>query len=227
MSKDCITMTDLNLRDAWDAAIKQLRTDHCADGFIKLHIDGHLTGFEMLDAICKNCFDTDSLSTVARRMRAHPDDWVRKIATNIEDIIVRRTDRITDIARIETTSPLQPGCRIRLNGSYDQANWWLNGKDYYDATFVRFAERKHGEMPVAIIEFDIYIDMTEFCGQIHRGKFGLMKLQYVSDWNSSETVWVYIIDEVPNDFGEFYFHHPFGTEIESHATYTLLTAFGA
>ena len=219
-------MADFNLRDAWDAAIARLQSDNCPDGFINLHNDGHITSLEVLDNICKHCVDNDALATVVQRMETHPEDWVRKIGADIHDMIVRRTNRFTDIAIIANTSPLQPGCRIRLNGSYDLTQWWLNGNDYYDATFVRFADRKHGEMPVAIIEFDNEIDMTEGSGQIHRGKLGVMKLHFVADWNSSETVWVHIIESTPNDFDEFYDSHPFGTEIESHATYTLLAGKG-
>jgi len=219
-------MTDFDLCHAWDAAISRLQSDDCPDGFINLHNEGRITRLEVMDNICKHCVDNDALATVVQRMRTHPEDWVRKIGIDIYEMIVRRANRVTDIAQIANTSPLQPGCRIRLNGSYDLTQWWLNGNDYYDATFVRFAERKHGEMPVAIIEFDNEIDMTESCGQIHRGKFGVMKLHFVADWDSSETVCVHIIASAPNNLDEFYDSHPFGTEIESHATYASLAGNG-
>ena len=214
-------MNEFNLRDASNAAIAQLQSEMCPNGFVALHNAGHITRLEVLNNICNHCLDDNTLATVVNRMMTHPQDWVREAGSDIRDAIQRRNNRITDFKTIADTSPLQPGCRMRLQGSYDQSEWWLNGNEYYDATFIRFAQRKNDEMPIAIIKFDTEIRMTEASGRNHNGKMGLLKLHFVSDWDSSETVRVHIIESLPNDIDEFYDSHQFGTEIESHANYTV------
>ena len=63
--------------------------------------------------------------------------------------------------------------------------------------------------------------MVEGSGLQHHGNHALLKLLYVADWDATETVTVHIVSELPRDVAAFYDSHPFGTEIESHATYRV------
>lgn len=215
-------MNQFSLRDAWNAAIAQLQSEKNPDGLIALLHDGHITRLEVLDNIWKHCSKDDCLKIVVKRMLAHPDLQVCEIGTDIQDTLQLRNNRVTDFNTIVDQSPLQPGNRIRLTGAYDPTHWWLNGHTHYDATFIRFLKPNSGKMPIAAIEFDHEIRMIEHAGQHHLGRLGLLRLRYVSDWDSSETVGVHIIQSLPDDVDEFYESHEFGSEIESHATYTLL-----
>lgn len=220
-------MTDFNLRDAWNAAIARLQSDNCPDGFIDLDNGGHLTSLEVMDNVWRHCADDVALATVVQWMANHPEEWVRNIATDIHNATERRNNRVTDITEIENTSPLQPGVSIRLDGGYDSFKpWWLNGNECYLATFIRFVTRGPNEMPIAFVELDAEIQMVEGCGLQHCGKYALLKLMSVADSNLTETVTVHIVDQLPKDAAAFYDSHPFGTEIESHATYRMAAANG-
>ena len=220
-------MNDFNLRDAWDGAIALLQSENCPDGFINLHNGGHITRLEVMDNVWQHCSGDGALATVVQRMATHAEEWVRDIAADILTAIERRANRVTDLNEIAITSPLQPGARIRLDGGYESYNpWWLNGKECYLATFARFVPRGPNEMPVAFVELDDEINMVEGCGLQHRGKHALLRLLFVADWNATETVTVHIVDHLPDDVVAFYESHPFGTELESHATYRMGTANG-
>jgi hypothetical protein len=216
-------MNDFNLRDAWANAVSGLRTDQGADGLIELHEAGHISREEVINDIWSHfAADVDGLKTVVRRMANHHEQWVRETAEEIQSLITRRENRVTDISEIIKTSPLQPGVRIRLDGGYEHYNpWWLNGNAYYSATFVRFVSRGADEMPVAFVELDHEIQMIEGCGLQHRGKYALLKLLHIADWDAEETVAVHVVEGLPHDVAAFYASHPFGTEIESHATYRI------
>lgn len=155
-------------------------------------------------------------------MEKHSEHWVRELAPEILKIVMRRFNRITDIEVISTGSPLQPGVRLQLAGGYEYVNpWWLNGKPYYQATFQQFLSSGPNEMPVAFVVLDDEIHMIEGTGLVHLGKYALLKLLYIADWTETETVTVHIVNQCPNDLVQLYDSHPFGTEIESHATYRI------
>jgi hypothetical protein len=97
----------------------------------------------------------------------------------------------------------------------------LNGRENYLATFIAFAERRAGKMPVAMVKLDHEIEMTEGSGLRHKGRYALLKLLHVADWASSETITVHLVEALPEDVETFYLSHPFGTEIETHATYDV------
>ncbi len=125
---------------------------------------------------------------------------------------------------ITRTSPLQPGTRLFLSGGYTAAfspAWWLNGRKNYGATFVGFADRGAGKMPVGLVQLDCEIDLTEGCGLRHKGRFALLTLRHVTNWTETETVTVHVVEVLPEDAAAFYASHPFGTEIETHATYSI------
>jgi len=221
-------MSNFNLRDAWADAVSGLRTGQCADGLIELHEAGHITRQEVMNEIWNHlAADVDRLKTVARRMANHHEQWVRETAAEIQSSITRRENRVTDISDIIRISPLQPGVRIRLDGGYERSNpWWLNGNAYYSATFVRFVSRGADEMPVAFVELDRDVQMIEGSGLQHRGKYALLKLLHIADWDAEETVTVHVVEALPHDVAAFYASHPFGTEIESHATYRIENSNG-
>lgn len=130
------------------------------------------------------------------------------------------------IDHIRTASPLQPGIALYLYGGYDSAyskSWWLDGREYYKATFIDFVHCGTEMMPAAFVELENEIDMTEGSGLRHKGRYALLKLRYVADWAETETVKVHIVETLPADVEEYYLSHPFGTEIESHATYKIVS----
>lgn len=212
-------MNDFNLRNASDRL----------DSLITLYNDGRITSLELMDNILHNCAsDDEALAVLAQRMATHKEESVRHVATDIQDIIERRANRVMAITEIEKTSPLHPGVKLRLDGGYESNNpWWLNGNDSYRATFVRFASRRANEMPVALVELEQEINMVEGSGLQHHGKYALLKLKYVADWGATETVTVHLVECFPHDVVAFYQCHPLGSEIESHATYRIATANGA
>jgi hypothetical protein len=63
--------------------------------------------------------------------------------------------------------------------------------------------------------------MTEGVGLQHKGRYALLSLLYVANWTKTETVTVHIVEALPEDVEAFYLSHAFGTEIETHATYTV------
>src|SRR5262249_23661282 len=140
-------------------------------------------------------------------------------------ILRQREEQIQDIEQVRRTSPLRPGTRLSLSGGYTAAYsrpWWLGGRENYRATFIAFAERGAGKMPVALVELDAEIDLTEGKGQRHRGRFALLSLSSVANWSVAETVTVHVVESLPDDVEAFYPSHPFGTEVETHATYAIM-----
>jgi hypothetical protein len=216
-------MGDFNVGDALADAISRLKNDLCVGELIALYDAGHITRLEVFDNVWQHCAaDANMLETIVERMAKHHEQWVRETAADIQSSITRRENRVTDISEIMKSSPLQPGIRIRLDGGYEPHDpWWLNGNEYYSATFVRFASRGADEMPVAFVEFDQEIRMIEGSGLQHHGRYALLKLLHVASWDATETVTVHVVEQFPDDVAAYYESRPFGSEIESHATYRL------
>lgn len=87
---------------------------------------------------------------------------------------------------------------------------------------MEFVSRGEGKMPAALVELDEELDLTEDGGQHHKGRFALLKLAYVADWEATETIVVHIVESVPDDVTVFYADGPF--EIEARATYRIAPA---
>ena len=167
----------------------------------------------------------DQRSDVANQLANHPDAAIREALASIQDLFGRIEEQIRDVTQIRRSSPLRPGSRLVLDGGYDVARpFWLNGREYYAATFIQFAECGSSKMPVALVELDEEVDVTEASGLRHRGRYAILRLRYLGNWTASETVTVHIVEVLPQDLEAFYSSHPFGTEIESHATYRIAMA---
>jgi hypothetical protein len=186
---------------------------------------GELSYYEMLNELCKFCWrypaERDKLFDY---LLEYPMEKVNEVALEIQEMIRNSEKQSNDLNQIRKTSPLQPGVVLFLGGGYDAAYsnpWWLNGQTYYRATFKDFVDRGADKMPAAFIELEEEIDLTEGSGLRHWGRFALLKLTFVANWDETETVQVHIVDALPADVEAFYSAHDFGSEIESHATYRI------
>ena len=186
---------------------------------------GLLTSGEMFDKLYGFCWaHPTERDNFLSHLLEHPNKEVQKVAREIREMIRRTEEQNKDIDHIRRISPLQPGVTLWLYGGYDaaySASWWLNGRAHYQATFIDFVSCGADKMPAAYVELEEEIDMTEGSGLRHRGRYALLKLFFVADWDETQTVQVHIVDALPADVEAFYSSHPFGTEIESHATYRL------
>src|SRR6266540_2909381 len=194
---------------------------------IRLWDTRDLTGCELFDKIWEHLWTfPEEKDNVLDALSNHPDESVRGIGPQVRALLHRCEKQIKDIDHIRRTAPLQPGTRLIRGGGYADAYsepWRLNGRESYMATFIRFVERDAAKMPVAFVELEDEIDLTEGCGLRHRGRYALLKLLYVADWAETGTVTVHVVDALPEDVEAFYSSHPFGTEIETHATYRIAT----
>jgi hypothetical protein len=187
--------------------------------------NGFFTAGELLDKLCEFCRQHPAeRDELLDHLLEHSIERVRNVAQEIREMILLEESRIKDIDHLRVASPLQPGVALFLYGGYDSAyseSWWLNGRQYYLATFIDFVRCGADKMPAAFVELEEEVDMTEGAGLRHRGRYALLKLRYVANWDETETVQVHIVDSLPADVEAYYASHPFGTEIESHATYRL------
>lgn len=205
--------------------------EHPSEGFVSAVLAryraGEMTRDEVVEAVLRRCHEQPAAAAaLVRILRQHPEESARGVGGDVQELLRRRAQQVKDIEQIRRSSPLRPGSRLALGGGYTAAYsrpWWLNGRECYLATFIDFAARGAGEMPVARVALDDEIDMVEAGGRRHRGRHALLKLLHVADWAATETVTVHVVESLPDDVGAFYAVHPFGTEIESHATYTLVT----
>jgi hypothetical protein len=211
--------------EAWSAAVEALQSQSSVSELLSLHEGGAVSSLEVVGAILKHCHDKPAVAAgIASALHQHPSEDARWIGRELQRVLDEYARQIKDIEQIRRTSPLQPGTRLILSGGYSAAYsrpWWLNGREYYKATFIMFAERGAGKMPVAVVELDTEIDMTEGRGLRHNGRFALLRLLYVSNWTETETVTVHVVEALPDCVETFYGPHPFGTEIETHAKYSI------
>jgi HEAT repeat protein len=162
-------------------------------------------------------------SDVLRALSDHPNRDVREVFSDIWNLL-RNESLSKDLDHLRRASPLQPGTRLILFGGYDFYSSrgkprWLNGRDYYKATFISFVQRRRDSVPVACVELDEAFDLAE-----HKGRFALLLDRYSSAsaaWSAEGTVTVHIVERLPEDFEAFYASHPFGTEVETHAQYEI------
>jgi hypothetical protein len=186
---------------------------------------GMVTGQELYGMFSKHLtFHPEDAVQAFDALRRHPDENVREIGRGLEGELQRRESRVRDIDQLRRISPLQPGVRLVLSGGYSSPHWWLSGNACYRATFVDFVRRGADNMPAVLIKLQDSIDLTEYSGRRHQGQYALVSLLYLSNWEEEGTVTVHIVDKPPEDPVAFYATHPFGTEIEAHATYAIADA---
>lgn len=191
---------------------------------ISLYERGWLTKLELRGAIEEFVYCTAEAGVdVLDCLASHSDETVRETAADLRDRARRKAEQVTRIDLIRLTSPLRPGTRLTLSGGHSPGKIpWLKGRKHYKATFIGFAERRAGEMPVALVQLDDEIELTEFGGLRHKGRYALLKLTFdLADWQNTETVNVHVVETLPEDVAAFYALHPWGTEIESHARYSI------
>lgn len=207
------------------------------DRLIRLHVDGNISGCELEGKVLQYLWKLpEQKDAVLKSLSNHADKSVRRVAGCVADLLRKCEEQIKDIDQIRRTSPLHPGTRLTLAGGYTgvvqcqadgkwyRAPWWLNGRQCYQGTFLAFAERGAGIVPAALVALDDEIDLTEGGGLRHKGRYALLTLLYVANWTEKGTVTVHVVEALPGDVEAFYSSHPFGTEIETHATYTLVNS---
>jgi hypothetical protein len=209
----------------WSAAVAALRSRSSVSELLSLYEGGAVTSLEVLDAVYEHCYDKPAVAAeIARALHERSSERVRWLGHELQCLVRQREDQIKNVEQIRRTSPLQPGTRLILSGGYWAGNcspWWLSGRENYKATFIAFAEREAGKMPVAYLELDNEIDLTEGGGLRHKGRYALLRLLQVANWTESETVTVHVVEVLPDNVEAFYLSHPFGTEVETHATYAI------
>jgi hypothetical protein len=163
---------------------------------------------------------------VLRTLAEHAEEDVRQWVPWLREQLRRQQEPVPGVEELRRTSPLRPGNVLSLSGGYDAGfshPAWLCDREDYKATFIDFAQRGAGKMPSALVELDTVIDVTEGGGLRHRGRFAVLKLLYAGGrWGDTETVTVHVVEAPPPDHESFYASHPFGTEIELHATYRIV-----
>jgi hypothetical protein len=158
------------------------------------------------------------------RLSAHANEGVRDAASECRGFLQHEA-LSKDLRHIREISPLRPGVRLALFGGYDYyasegRPWWLNGRECYRATFLRFASRGDDAIPAALVEFDEVIDVAP-----HKGRYGVLLASYSSNsvaWSQTEdNVVVYAAEALPEDASAFRFDRRTPDPIETHATYRI------
>lgn len=209
----------------WGAALAALRTRSSINEVLAVYEAGLATSGEVLDALSRHCGENPAVGDeIVRRLAQHRLEAVRGMGREIERLRRQRDEQVTDVAVIRRTSPLKPGVRLSIGRGYTAAyepQWWLNGREGYRGTFRGFVPREAGKMPVAVVELDEEIDLSDGRGRRHKGRYALLKLLTVADWTEQEVVTVHVVDAPPEDVAAFYLGDPLATAIETHATYVI------
>lgn len=189
------------------------------------YLDGQMTAGELLDHAARFCaHHPNENEKVLDLLADHPDRSVQEAARQIREWNRQAREQIKDIVQIRRTSPLQPGVALLLYGGYDAAYaepWWLSGREYYRATFIDFIDRGADKMPAAFVELKEELDMINYAGFRHRGRYALLNLLTIADWDASGTVMIHVVDGLPADPKAFYAGDPFRTALETHAQYRI------
>jgi hypothetical protein len=158
-------------------------------------------------------------------LSAHADEGVRRAASECGSFL-RNEALSRDLDHVHRNSPLRPGVRLALFGGYDYYSsggkpYWLNGRDCYRATFLRFAPHDEDLIPAGLVEFDEVIDMPG-----HKGRYGILLATYGLDfvaWTQPEAdVVVYVTEAMPENLSVFRFDGRASPDpIETHATYRI------
>jgi hypothetical protein len=175
-------------------------------------------------------FFPEQREQVLEVLSTHPHSGVRELGPWFRSYI--RTGELSrDFDHVRKTSALQPGTRLMLSGGY--TSWWLNGRQYYKATFIAFAGCRLGRRPLAFIELDETIHMKDGIGREHKGRsavlndiFGPVINPNVAPslaWGREGTVIVHIVDALPQDVEAFSACDAvFTSSFETHASYRII-----
>ena len=170
-------------------------------------------------------------------LSSHSDERIRAVVPWFQS--ARRVEEQNrDFDHVRRTSSLQPGIRLRLFGGYTSAYaspWWLNGKQYHDATFVGFAHDRVGGVPKALVEFDEELHLTGADGSEHRGRYAILNntgagcsysQPLAPRWTQpkEETIAVYLFSTLPEDADAFSSCSSPNTAIETHALYEIVAS---
>jgi len=166
----------------------------------------------------------------------HPHAEVHKLGSWFRGYI--RTEELSrDFDHLRRTSALQPGRRLRLFGGYESCYrppWWLNGREYYKATFIGFGGCRIGRRPLAFIELDEEIDVISGAGREYKGRYAVLNSflgpgidphrEPLVAWGTEATVEIHIVHTLPQDAEAFSSYDVLCTEsaIETHATYRVV-----
>lgn len=200
------------------------KTNNFAIKLVDDYGQGNVTTGEFVDKLYGFCFkNPQEKDFLFNKLLAYKDESIKSIVQAVKDIFLKAEQQVKNINRIREISPLQPKVTILLYGGYDHGNhWWLNGRKYYKATFINFFYCGVDKMPVAFVELQEEIDIAEGCGLHHKGRYALLKLHFVANWDETEIVEIHVVESLPDDIEAFYKSHPFGTEIETHASYKVI-----
>lgn len=143
--------------------------------------------------------------------------WTARERTFTED------ELITDIEIARQKTLLKPGTCIKLYGGYTSVyanteSSWRGQERFWNAKVIDLVVRAPGEPPLLWAE----LDERKQVGEIS-GRFVLLKLRYVANWNAKETVSICLLNKLPENLATFYPEHPNfpKEEIETHGAYRL------
>lgn len=183
--------------------------------------DGKLThgeAYSYMVGICRA--NPDKKERLLARLFRHPG--FNDSALDIWKWCRRLEDLTTDVYHIRRSSPLQPGVRLTLGSCYSAVSLWWKRPDDCTATFIDFLDCGADVMPAAFVELKADIDFTEQpSGLRHRGRYALLKLLYVADWEESGDVEIHIVAARPEDAEAFFSEHSVDTAIEPNAEYGI------
>jgi hypothetical protein len=135
----------------------------------------------------------------------------------------RPEDLTTDVYHIRRNSRLQPGVTLILEGRYSDVRLWWKGAGDCEATFIDFLECGPEVMPAAFVELAADVDFTEQPSDLHhRGRYALLKLLYVADWEESGDVELHIVEGRPADAEAFFSCRSVDMAIEPNAQYRIV-----
>jgi hypothetical protein len=158
-------------------------------------------------------------------LATNADDRIRQAALDIEAF--RKNEGLSkNLEFVRQTSPLRPGVRLQLFGGYDNflpddKPWWLNGRTFYEATFVGFVSHGENTIPACFVEFDETIELPG-----HHGRYGVLFGSYSNlapAWAETEDapVAVHVVESLPEDSNEVRLLRD-AAATETHATYRVV-----
>lgn len=172
-----------------DALLRLRECDVLFDWDVRQGVDTYLAFFpEQQEAV---------LQTLSRS----PIQGVRELVPWFRKVFLCKAQS-KDHEFLRRTSSLQTGTRLMIFGdrSAQRNPWWLNGREHYKATFVRFVG-PDGSVPLAYVELDDELDMTSADGCRQQGRYALLNYLGPSGpyqtpsaaWQSEGTVTVRIV----------------------------------
>jgi hypothetical protein len=186
-----------------------------------------LTYLELFDRMTQQVWKLPAAARHAAldELSVHADEDVSRAAAECR-VLLHHGELSRNLDHIRQTSPLRPGVRLALFGGYDYyatdgKPGWLNGRECYRATFLRFAARGEDVVPAGLVEFDEVIDLPG-----HKGRYGILLSSYGTDfvaWSQTEgNVVVYVTQALREDVSSFRFDGRVSPDpIETHATYRV------